>query len=374
MSEGITFDVLYIEDDDGLARLFQKRMSKFGYRTEIAQTGDEGLQLFDQRDFDVIIIDYQLPGMSGLEILEKLGKITDLIPVIMLTGAGNEEIAVQAMKSGATDYLTKDVDGNYFELLPLVMSEAIDRFRIKAEHKRMQKDLQEYAVKLARSNRELQQFAYVVSHDLKEPLQTIRGFTGLLEESLNGNLTDESSEYIEYIIAGTRRMERLIEGLLAYSRVKFQKMKVTKVNIGEIIEQVKQDLYAISHNKHAEITCDPMPAIRGNDRLLLRLFQNLLDNALKYCRNRPPKVHIAVSETDDHWQFSVKDNGIGIKAKNLERIFVIFQRAHSQKEFSGDGLGLAICKTIVENHHGKIWVQSKVDEGSTFFFTLSKHL
>ncbi len=374
MSEGITFDVLYIEDDEGLARLFRKRMSKFGYRTEIAQTGDEGLRLFDQRDFDVIIIDYQLPGMSGLEILEKLGKITDLIPVIMLTGAGNEEIAVQAMKSGATDYLTKDVDGNYFELLPLVMSEAIDRFRIKAEHKRMQKDLQEYAVKLARSNRELQQFAYVVSHDLKEPLQTIRGFTGLLEESMNGSLTDETSEYIEYIIAGTRRMERLIEGLLAYSRVKFQKMKVAKVNIGEIIEQVKQDLYAISHNKNAGITFDPMPVIRGNDRLLLRLFQNLLDNALKYCRDRSPQVHISVSETKDHWQFSVQDNGIGVKAKNLERIFVIFQRAHSSKEFAGDGLGLAICKTIVENHHGRIWVESTVDQGSTFFFTISKHL
>ncbi len=374
MSERITFKVLYIEDDDGLARLFQKRMSRHGYQAEIAQTGKAGLQMLAHHKFDVIIIDYQLPGLSGLEILETLGKKTDEIPVIMLTGAGNEEIAVQAMKSGATDYLTKDVDGNYFELLPLVMSDAIDRFRLKAEHKRMQKDLQEYAVKLARSNRELQQFAYVVSHDLKEPLQTIRGFVSLLEESLDGALNGESSEYIEYIIAGTRRMERLIEGLLAYSRVKFHKMKVTQVNVGEIVKQVKQDLYAISHNKHAEIICDPMPVIRGNERLLLRLFQNLLDNALKYCRNRPPSVHIAVSETDDEWHFNIKDNGIGIDAKNLERIFEIFQRAHPAKEFVGDGLGLAICKTIVENHHGKIWVESKVDQGSTFFFTISKHL
>ncbi len=366
--------ILYVEDDAGLARLFQKRMSMLGHRIDLAAHGEEGLKKFRDNRYDIAVVDYQMPVMNGLEMLEKLGAKARRTPIIMLTGAGNEEIAVQAMKMGAADYLTKDFAGRYFELLPLVIAEAVERYELRVERIRMQKELQQYAAKLERSNRELEQFAYVVSHDLKEPLQTIRGFTALLAETLEGTQSKDIDGYIRYISEGTRRMEHLIEGLLDYSRVKFQQMNLEKIDLNALTVTIIQDLNAVIQEKKARVVYDGLPTVLGNANLMHRLMQNLIDNALKYCRERPPCVHIFASEDRDYWHISVQDNGIGISQKHMERIFMIFQRLHNTKEFPGDGLGLAICKKIVENHGGKIWVESRPGQGSTFHFTISKRL
>jgi light-regulated signal transduction histidine kinase (bacteriophytochrome) len=167
-------------------------------------------------------------------------------------------------------------------------------------------------------------------------------------------------------------MERLINGLLEYSRVKFKDSEPEPVNCAELVEQVLRDLKAIIDAQKAEITCDPLPTITGNERLLLRVFQNLIDNALKYCQNEPPIVHISFEERKTEWLFSIKDNGIGIDPRHGEKIFVIFQRLHNRNEYSGDGLGLAICKKIIESHKGKIWVESQKGQGSIFFFTIPR--
>lgn len=369
MKESEELKILYMEDDPGLGRLFQKKLSQLG-QVVVAANGVEGLERYQEDSYDVLVIDYQMPVMDGLQVLKKLVSNGMPPPVIMLTGAGNEEIAVEAMKMGAVDYLVKDIDGKYFQLLPLVINEAVQRYRFAEEKKRMQKELKQYATELERSNQELEQFAYVVSHDLKEPLHTIRGFAKFLEESYHDQLDKQANEFMEYIIDGTVRMERLINGLLEYSRVKFKDSEPEPVNCAELVEQVLRDLKATIDAQKAEITSDPLPTITGNERLLLRVFQNLIDNALKYCQNAPPKVHISCEERKTEWLFSIKDNGIGIDPRHGEKIFVIFQRLHNRNEYSGDGLGLAICKKIIESHKGKIWVESQKGQGSIFFFTI----
>ena len=363
--------ILYMEDDPGLGRLFQKKLSQMG-EVVVATDGYEGLSRYHENNFDVLVIDYQMPQLDGLQVLRQVVDNGTPPPVIMLTGAGNEEIAVEAMKMGATDYLVKDLDGNYFQLLPLVIDEAVKRFRFAEEKKRMQKELQRYATELERSNKELEQYAYVVSHDLKEPLHTIRGFAKFLEESYQDKLDEQGNEFLDYIIEGTARMERLINGLLDYSRVKYVNSEPEPVNCNELVEQVTRDLKATIKARSALITWDPLPIIKGKERLLLRVFQNLIDNALKYCRDKQPQVHVSVEEKKKVWQFSVKDNGIGIDPKHTERIFMIFQRLHNRSEFSGDGLGLAICKKIIESHKGEIWVESQPQQGATFYFTIPK--
>lgn len=370
MSSAEITRVLYMDDDAGLSRLFEKKMDKFGYRIALARNGQEGLALFKEGEFDILVVDYKMPGLDGLQVIEKLKEAGTLPPIIMLTGAGNEEIAAEAMKMGASDYIVKDINGNYFQLLPLVIDEAVNRYRLAAERRLMQRKLEAYAAELERSNRELQQFAYVVSHDLKEPLHTIMGFAKFLTENYQGNLDMQADECLQYITEGTVRMERLINGLLDYSRVKFNRTSLGRVNCNRLLEQVIHDLKSVITRRNAVITQDSLPTVTGDERLLRRLFQNLIDNALKYCRDRRPEVHVAAELRGEDWLFSIRDNGIGIDPKYAEKIFLIFQRLHSAREFGGDGLGLAICQKIVESHKGKIWVESQAQNGSTFYFTI----
>lgn len=370
MENGTPIRILYMEDDPGLVRLFEKRMAKKGYLISIAPNGREGLRMFSEEGpFDMLLVDYQMPELNGLQVLEELMTIDPRPAVIMLTGAGNEEIAVESMKKGAYDYIQKDIDGRYFRLLPIVIEESVKRYRMEAEKRRMQQELKKYAQELERSNKELQQFAYVVSHDLKEPLHTIQGFAKYIEETYGEDLDEQGNEFLGYIIEGTQRMERLIEGLLEYSRVKFKGIKLKDIDSGALVDNVVKDLKATIDKRSAKVTYEALPTIRGNERQLNRLFQNLIDNAIKYCRDRKPQVHIRAEKQENAWQFSVQDNGIGIDPRYGEKIFAIFQRLHS-KEFTGDGLGLAICKKIVENHRGEIWVKSRYGEGATFYFTI----
>jgi PAS domain S-box-containing protein len=241
-----------------------------------------------------------------------------------------------------------------------------DVSRHRAAEERIRSDVRD----LARSNSELERFAYVCSHDLQEPLRTIGGFVQLLERRYRDRLDDTAERWISYSVDGVKRMQQLISDLLAYSRVTRGNHQAAPVDTTIMISCVLRNLRAAIAESGAEVTYDPLPGITGNAPQIVQLFQNLIGNAIKFRSEAPPRVHLSAQPHPDGWLFSVKDNGIGIDPKDGARIFDIFQRLHERTEYPGTGIGLAICQKIVEAHGGRIWVESQPGSGAVFYFTI----
>jgi len=238
------------------------------------------------------------------------------------------------------------------------------------EKKRDHEALRDYARKLEISNNNLEQFAYVASHDLQEPLRTITNFAQILSENKHTKLDEDSKVYMNYIVSASERMKVLIRELLMYSRIG-KKRVIEIVNCETVINDVLTDMNLLIKENGTKITIHPLPTIMASKTELNQLFMNLINNAIKYRKaDTQPEVEIAAERDGNHWLFSVKDNGIGIGKEFSERIFVIFQRLHNQNKYSGTGIGLATCKKIIEMNGGKIWVESDTGQGSTFYFTL----
>jgi light-regulated signal transduction histidine kinase (bacteriophytochrome) len=239
--------------------------------------------------------------------------------------------------------------------------------RKKAEAHLLQK-----VEELNRSNEELGQFAYVVSHDLQEPLRMVASYTQLLSRRYKGRLDSDADEFISFAVDGASRMQRLIQDLLAYSRVGTKGKDLLDTSSEEALEQALINLRGAIKDSGALVTHDPLPAVLADEMQLIQLFQNLVGNAIKYQSPGVPKVHIsAAKDSPNKWIFSVKDNGLGIDPQYFEKIFGMFQRLHKREEFAGTGIGLAICRKIVERHGGSISVESRPGRGSTFRFALA---
>jgi len=223
---------------------------------------------------------------------------------------------------------------------------------------------------LSRSNVELERFAYVASHDLQEPMRTVQSFAGLLIRRHGEHLKGEAQEFLQFVTQGVQRMQALINDLLAYSRVNSQDAAFARADCNQIMAKVLENLRASIDAEQAHIMVDALPTVLGDATQLGQVFQNLLGNALKFRGKEPPRIRVAAERKAGQWVFSVSDNGIGIEAQYFERIFIIFQRLHTIEEYGGTGIGLAICKKIVERHGGRIWLESKPGQGSTFFFSV----
>lgn len=233
-----------------------------------------------------------------------------------------------------------------------------------------QDELHELINKLEISNRELEQFAYVASHDLQEPLRMISSFTQLLERHYKGQLDKDADDYIEFIVEAAQRMKNLIDGLLAFSRLNTRGKEFKFFDMETSLDNIFSYLQPVIEENDAGITFDPLPHLRGDSSQIQQLLQNLLSNAIKFHNDKPPIIHISAEKTEGGWKFGVSDNGIGIAQGHQGRIFKIFNRLHTREEYEGSGIGLSICKRIVERHNGRIWVESEQGEGSTFFFII----
>ncbi|MBW4576383.1 MAG: PAS domain S-box protein [Aphanothece sp. CMT-3BRIN-NPC111] len=238
------------------------------------------------------------------------------------------------------------------------------------ERKQIEKELALRSVELERSNAELEKFAYVASHDLQEPLRMVASYTQLLARRYQGKLDTDADEFIDYVVDGVKRMQVLINDLLAYSRVGTRGKSFEPINCELIFERAVKNLQIAREDAGAAIAHSPLPTVMGDSSQLLQLFQNLIGNAIKFSGDRPPCIQIAAEPRTNEWIFSVRDNGIGIAPEYTERIFEIFQRLHTRDQYPGTGIGLAICKKIVERHGGKIWVETELPQGSIFYFTL----
>ena len=238
------------------------------------------------------------------------------------------------------------------------------------ERRRAEEKLAQYAGELRRSNAELEQFAYVASHDLQEPLRMVASFTQLLAKRYQGKLDQDADEFIGFAVDGANRMQMLINDLLAYCRVGTRGKPLEPTDCEGVLSHTLANLAAMVKETRAEVTHDPLPTVLADEVQLGQMFQNLLINALKFQGREPPKVHIYARRQGDEWIFGFQDNGIGIDPQHHERIFAIFQRLHRREDFPGTGLGLALCKKIAERHGGRIWVESEPGRGSTFYFTI----
>jgi PAS domain S-box-containing protein len=225
---------------------------------------------------------------------------------------------------------------------------------------------------LQKSNAELQQFAYVASHDLQKPLRMVISYLTLLEKRCPDNLDPEAKEFIQYAVEGGKRMKDLIDDLLLYSRIDSQQRKFASVDMNTVTERTLEGSLVLINDCQAEVSVDPLPSIVGDESQLLRVMQNLVGNAVKFHGPDPPKVHISATEQGDVWTFAIQDNGIGLRMEYSDKIFQMFQRLHTRDRFPGSGVGLAIVKKIVERHGGRIWVESAEGKGATFFFTIPK--
>jgi PAS domain S-box-containing protein len=238
--------------------------------------------------------------------------------------------------------------------------------------KETEAQLQRTLADLDRSNKELEQFAYVASHDLQEPLRMVGSYTQLLAQRYQGQLDDKAQKYIRYAVDGALRMQTLVNDLLAYSRVGTRSKPPGPTDVQAVLNEATQNLAAAIAEARAIITNDDLPTVRADPSQLVLVFQNLLANAIKFHGEDLPRIHVSARDQGDAWLFSVRDNGIGIEPQHAERVFVIFQRLHTRAEYPGTGIGLAVCRRIVERHGGKIWFESELGKGTTFFFTVPK--
>lgn len=238
------------------------------------------------------------------------------------------------------------------------------------ERRQAEKVVQTIAEDLRRSNEELEQFAYVASHDLQEPLRMVTSYMQLLAERYQGKLDQDADEFIGYAVDGAKRMQNLINDLLAYSRIGTRGNPFAQVSIEKLLEDALKDLQIVIEESGAEITHDPLPELNADPMQLSAVLQNLLSNAIKYRSAEPPRIHVGARKEGNEWIFSVRDNGIGINPRFAERIFVIFQRLNPPGKYPGTGIGLAICKRIIQRHGGRIWVESAPGQGATFYFTI----
>lgn len=247
------------------------------------------------------------------------------------------------------------------------------RLEIALEKAALYRDAKRYADELAKSNQELEQFAYIASHDLQEPIRIVTLYLEIIASKL-GNAEKNVSEFIEYAREGALRAQTLIKELLEFARVGSRGKEFQETDFNKILDQAKAILKISIQESGAEITQDSLPALKADPSQMTQLFQNLLSNAIKYRNSEKPlKIHVSAKKDDGHWIFGIHDNGIGIDSKHHESIFVIFKRLHSREEYSGTGIGLAVCKKIVERHGGKIWVESILGDGANFYFSIPSH-
>lgn len=353
--------VLFVEDDPGDIELISHALERGGFVPEydIADTAESFIAHIQKETYDVILADFNLPSWNGMETTEILRREQLDIPVVLVSGALGETRAVECIKQGAADYVLKD----QLLRLPEAVRRAVREKELREQNRQSQAEL-------ARSNRDLEQFAYVASHDLQEPLRMVAAYTQLLAEKYQGKLDENADKYIHYAVDGALRMQRLVQDLLSFSRLGRGGGERQKVDCKTAAEMAIKNLQVALEESQAQVECGELPLVVADASQLVQLFQNLIANAIKFRGVKPPRIGVNAEKSGREWVISVADNGIGIAPEHAEIIFVIFKRLHTRAEYAGNGIGLAICKKIVEQHGGKIWMESEPGKGSTFKFTL----
>ena len=356
MNENIT--ILVIDDNEYDRELYRRLLQKALVSVVCileASSGESGLKLIESDVPQCVLLDYSLPEYNGIEVLERIRARYPHLPVIMLTGQGNEAIAVQSMKEGAQDYILKST----------ITPEALQRvIRVAMEHSAMQKSIDEQRASL-------EIFTRALAHDLKEPVRTMRSFLDRITDL--DKLSEKSQRSLKYIHKAAVRMDALIDTVYLYTRLdSAEKMETIACGLDGVIGDVRENLAMLIEERNASIFVDSLPCVQANRVQMIQLFQNLIANAIRHCETAV-EIHISSEICGDTWKLIVSDNGSGIAPENLDKIFDPFKRlVHHKENSSGLGLGLAINRKIVESYGGTIWCESTQGKGTAFLFTLPK--
>jgi len=366
--------ILCMEDDPGIGRLLEKKLERAGYAVDLAADGGEGLDRYDEDRHDVVILDQQMPVHTGLDVIRHLARRGSLPPIIMITGAGSERIAVEAMKLGAGDYVIKDVDGRFLSLLPTIIERLLRQRRLEEEKEQAERAIRRYAAELEVRNREIDAFAHTVAHDLKNPLHLISGYAYLLEDDCASELDEVGRECLQAITESVEKMAGIIDALLLLSSVRRQEVQVRSVDMPPLIDSALNRLRRPITTADAEITVpEGWPACRGYSPWIEEVWVNYISNALKYGGRPddgvPPRIELGYEEDDGCVRFWVRDNGRGLTEEEQGKLFREFTRLEGARA-EGHGLGLSIVRRIVNKLGGEVGVDSERGRGSTFSFTL----
>lgn len=348
----IELHILLIDDDE-IDRRRVKRLLGNGCVVREELGGRDTLEAIDSLGAcDLVILDYSLPGVDSLELLKLL--VEKGLPVIMMTGMGSESVAVNAMKRGAKDYLVKDEISK--ESLRKSILAVLERQRLERE--------------VAEKLQELEDFAYAASHDLSAPLCRIHMCIEMISDQGN-NLTESTRELLEMIDRSSVELMTLISDLLEYSRTGRSNKPLEPVDLNDLMARVIENLDVKIAEANASVEVAKLPVVKGDPVALLQLLQNLVANGVKFRGDRDPIVSVSAQTTNGLVQVVVSDNGIGIAPEDIDKVFKAFHRGHARDNYEGSGIGLAICRKVVDQHHGKIWVESELDRGTSFYFTIA---
>lgn len=375
--------ILIVDDTPVNVAVLAEHLDGHGFDVMVAQEGEEGIARARLTRPDLILLDVMMPGLSGFETCKQLkaDPLTRDIPVIFMTALSNIADKMAAYEAGAVDFITKPFHSE--EVLARVnthLSLQKMRSRLLAQNTLLQREiavrkeaesvLAERSSELARSNAELEQMAYVASHDLQQPLGLVGSYLQLLTERHGGRLDADGAELIGLAVDGVSRMQSVIDKLLSYSQLGTKGNPLKMTDCGALMETVLGTLRPQIEASGAQIECAALPVVLGDPAQLTQLLQHLLANALKFHAAQAPRITLRASAAGRLWRFELEDNGIGIAKDRAPRIFDMFQRRHSHDTQPGTGMGLAICKKIVERHGGRIWVEPAPLQGSVFVFTL----
>ena len=355
--------ILIVEDNPGDARLLQRYLATtHEFELQCVESLSSAMAALRASYFDAVLLDLSLPDARGLETLRSVRAAAPDLPIVVLTGLDDEAVAIEALRQGAQDYLIKGEIHRHW------LARAI-HYAIERQH--TLEKLQQLNEELIRSNQELEQFASVVSHDLQQPLQGILSCAQMLVRTYQNSSDAKSLAYIEVITKSSLRMRQLMQDLLIYARVGSTKEARMEIDCYRALQIALDNLETEIAAAGAEISVGTLPQLNARSIELVQLFQNLIGNALKYRRpDVPLRIEISARRERDQWLFAVADNGSGIAAADCDRIFKIFQRLPAAAALPGTGVGLAICKKIVEGLRGKIWIRSQLGVGSIFYFAL----
>ena len=359
--------VLLVEDNAAdLDLILNELRRSFDLTSDVVQTAEEFRQRVKTMDPDVVLADYNLGQWRGTEALAILHEEGLDIPLILVSGVLGDVVAVDCIKIGITDYVLKDSLGR----LPVAVRAALKDKKLRQERRQAQEELGQKVEELSRSNRDLEQFAYVASHHLQEPLRVVTANTHLLAQRYRGRLDEQANNYIDQALDGVRRMHGLIQDLLAFSRYAWQEAGPRSTDCNEAVAQAMKNLPAAILESGATIKYEGLPRLMANGSQLRQVFQTLIENAIRFRSPEAPVVEISAEKQGAEWMLSVADNGIGIPTEHAEDIFVIFHRLDAPTKNPGNGIGLSICKKIIERHGGNIAAIPRAGGGTIFKFTL----